>query len=123
MRYTYPQHADELDTLRKVARMLFNALGKYATEEEKEEARSAYFDMPKRTYPIGSKNMDKHNRNTFLGTHATPTEYPGKYNLWTHHSTRPRERHVGTIFGKEFLEPVLHAIASVFAKGGEENDN
>jgi hypothetical protein len=42
------RHADDLTELRKAARMLFNALGKYATEAEKEEARAAYFDIPKK---------------------------------------------------------------------------
>lgn len=38
---------DEADlcALRKAARMLYNALGKYANESEKEVARAEYFDI------------------------------------------------------------------------------
>ena len=38
------KNAEERDALRDVARQMFNALNKHATEAEKEEARAAYFD-------------------------------------------------------------------------------
>ena len=36
--------AEELAKLREIARQMFNALGKHASEAEKEAARVAYFD-------------------------------------------------------------------------------
>ena len=36
--------AEELAKMREIARQMFNALGKYASEAEKEAARVAYFD-------------------------------------------------------------------------------